>query len=175
MAEALVFYFDDEAERAVRVLWERLERAGVPSLARLGHGQHRPHLTLAMGAAFPVPIRRELAGELDRIHLPDLWLHTVGTFTASEDVLMLGAMVDVELLAVHSAVHDVLAGGVRQPSAYYLPGSWVPHCTLAMGITGEQLVAGFAALRPVPAIHARVSGVGIVDTVTGKVSTLLAR
>ncbi len=82
---------------------------------------------------------------------------------------------DTELLAVHSAVHDVLAKKVRNPSAYYLPGSWVPHCVLAQEIDTPTLAAGIAALHPVEPIRAKVDEVGITDTVTGEVDVLFAR
>ena len=74
---------------------------------------------------------------------------------------------------MHSAVHDVLAGQVRNPSAYYLPGSWMPHCTLAQGVTDEQVVAGFAAVYPVPSIRAQAREIAVVDTVTGDVDVLV--
>jgi hypothetical protein len=85
---------------------------------------------------------------------------------------MLSAVVDSELLAVHSAIHDILARKVKHPSAYFLPGHWVPHCTLAQGLTDEQMVAGFAALHPVSPIRAKVGRVCVVDSVTGEVDQL---
>jgi hypothetical protein len=86
---------------------------------------------------------------------------------------MLAAVVDAELLAVHSAVHDVLAGRVRHPCAYYLPGSWVPHCALADGVEPAQVVAGFAAIYPVSPVRAAVREVAVVDTHTGRADVLL--
>lgn len=173
MAHALEFSFDDEADAAVRELWQRLEQAGIPSLATRTHGRHRPHVTFAMAGAISPPTRRVLAGELEMLSLPALWLYTLGTFPTTENGLLLAAVVDAELLAVHSAVHDVLAKKVRQPSAYYLPGSWVPHCTLAHGVDDDQLAAGFAALHPVKPIRASVREIGVTDTRTGEVDVLL--
>ena len=48
--------------------------------------------------------------ELRTLAMPSVLLHTLSAFPAPETVLHLGAVVDAELLAVHSAVHDVLAG-----------------------------------------------------------------
>ena len=64
---------------------------------------------------------------------------------------MLAAVVDAELLAVHAAVHDALAGRVKGPVAAYLPGSWLPHCVLAT----ERPAEAFAALHPVTPVRAR--------------------
>jgi 2'-5' RNA ligase len=175
MAQALEFFFDGEADTAVRSIWQRLERAGVPSLASRSHRRHRPHVTFALGGAFTRPTRADLAAELRLLALPSIWLYTLGTFPTTENNLVLTAVVDAELLAVHSAVHDVLAKKVKNPSAYYLPGSWVPHCALAQEIDTPTLAAGIAALHPVEPIRAKVDEVGITDTVTGEVDVLFSR
>lgn len=168
MAQAVELFFDADADERVRALWQRLDDAGVPSLATRTHQQHRPHVTLAVAGSIPGSARSELGAELRALSLPDLWLYTLGTFPSEEAVLLLGAIADTEVLAVHSAVHDVLAGRARQPSAYYFPGAWIPHCTLAQGITREQLSRGFAALHPLEPVRASVREVGIVDTKTGE-------
>ena len=77
---------------------------------------------------------------------------------------MLAAVVDAELLAVHTAVHDALAGRVRGPVAAYLPGAWLPHCVLA----STRPAAAFAALHPVEPVRAQVVGVEIADARTGE-------
>lgn len=173
MAQALEFYFDDEADAAVRGLWRRLDKAGVPSLATRTHGRHRPHVTFALASVIPPKTREALREDLRLLSIPRLWLYSLSAFSASDLGLMITAVVDTELLAVHSAVHDVLAKKVKQPSAYYLPGSWVPHCTLAQGLEPNQATAGFAALFPLEPIKAGVSEVAVCDTHTGATDTLL--
>jgi 2'-5' RNA ligase len=173
MAQAVEFYFDDVADAAVRGLWRGLEREGVPSLATRTHGRHRPHVAFAVAGSIPARTREALREDLRLLAIPNLYLSTLAAFSTIDTVLMLAAVVDAELLAVHSAVHDVLAKKVRQPSAYYLPGSWVPHCTLAQGVEPAQVAAGFAALYPVEPIRARVSEIAVVDTHTGEAETLI--
>lgn len=173
MAQALEFFFDDDADRAVRGLWRRLDRAGVPSLGKRTHREHRPHVSFASAGSIPAATRDALRHDVAGLSIPRLWLSTLSAFSSADAVLMLAAVVDTELLAVHSAVHDVLAGRVRQPSAYYLPGSWVPHCTLAQGLEPGEMAAGFAELYPVAPIRASVSEVAVVDTHTGEADTLL--
>jgi hypothetical protein len=176
MAQALEFRFDHEADAAVRALWHRLERAGVPSPDTRTHRRHRPHVCFAVAGTIPRGTREDLREDLRLLSIPTLWLSTLSTLSAAatvETALVLTAVVDTELLAVHSAVHDVLAKRVRSPSAYYLPGSWVPHCTLATGVEPAQVIAGFAALYPVEPVRARVTEVAVVDTHTGVAETLL--
>ncbi|MCI2424010.1 2'-5' RNA ligase family protein [Saccharopolyspora sp. K220] len=175
MAHALAAFFDDAAEADIRALWRRLDDAGVPSLGTRTGGAHRPHVTLAAAGGIPGAARKALRAELELLSIPDLWLHTLGTFPGEDRVLLLGAVVDTELLAVHSAVHDALAGKVQHPSAYYFPGAWIPHCALAQGITDDQLAAGFRALQPPEAVRAGIGEIAIVDTRTGDTETLLTR
>lgn len=175
MAHALELFFEAAADAEVRALWQRLQEAGVPSLAGHSHGRHRPHVSLAVAGEIPVRTRDALARDLALLTLPDLWLYTLGTFPTGQNALFLGAVVDTELLAVHSAAHDALAGRVRQPWAYYLPGAWVPHCTLAQDLTTEQLADGMRALHPVRPIRATVAELGITDTRNGDIHLLPVR
>jgi 2'-5' RNA ligase len=175
MAHSVELFFDGEADGAVRSLWRRLEQAGVPSLASRTHRRHRPHVTFAMAASIPPRTVQALRRDLRPLSLPNLWLYTLGTFPTRENGLWLGAVVDAELLAVHSAVHDVLAGAVKHPSAFYLPGSWIPHCALAQELTPGQLAAGVEALHPLSPISASISEVGITDTRSGEVDLLMSR
>jgi len=164
VAQALEFFFDDEADAAVRSLWRRLDRAGVPA------PRHRPHVAFAVAASIPAKAREALRSDLALLSIPNLWLSTLA---ANDAMLMLAAVADAELLAVHSAVHDALAGRVRSPSAYYLPGSWMPHCALTQGAEPPQVAMGFAAVYPVAPIKVRVSAIAVVDTATGAEETLL--
>jgi hypothetical protein len=154
----LVVFFDDGADRAVRDLWRRIGVA--PDLP--------PHLTWAAAGAIGPKVRDELREDLSRLWLPDLWLHEL---SAADDALRLGAVVDGELLAVHSAVHDVLAGRVKHPHARHLPGSWTPHCPLLTG-DDDAVRAAFAELHPITPIRARARQVAVVDTQTGGIDPL---
>jgi hypothetical protein len=48
VALAVCLLFDPRSERAVRALWDRLERVGVPSLRSHTHGRHLPHVSYAV-------------------------------------------------------------------------------------------------------------------------------
>lgn len=163
MSHVVQFWFDDGGDRAVRALRDRLEEAGVSSV------RGRPHVAFAAAGSIPRQARDILAADLRVVSIPTLWLATLAASPGGG--LMLAAVVDTELLAVHSVVHDALAKRVRAPSAYHFPGSWVPHCPLTP--EAADVSAGFAALHPVEPVRARVSQVAVVDTHTGDARTLL--
>lgn len=160
---ALVAFLDDTADQQVRALCQALQQTGV----RCAGSRFPPHVTFAAGASIPARARTAVRDELTLLTMPAVWLSTLATFPNTSNVLILAAVVDTELLAVHSAVHDALAGKVRQPSVLHLPGSWVPHCTLAERITPAQLATGFARLHPVTPVRATLGPVAVLDTATG--------
>lgn len=128
--------------------------------ARVGGPPEEPVVTVAAATSIPgCPARAALDAELRLLALPSIWLATLGTVAGRPDELVLAAVVDAELLAVHAAVHDALAGRVKGPVAAYLPGAWLPHCVLA----DERPAAAFATLHPVTPVRARVVGVRVSE------------
>jgi hypothetical protein len=134
-----------------------------------------PGIRLAMANAIPKPVREQLAEELRLLVLPELWLATLGNALTGEPQLTLSAVADAELIAVHTAVHDVLAGKVKGAVARYLPGQWVPHCPLTTELTHGQTGRAMSNLGAIRPLRAQVAAVGITDTRTGRFVTLHRR
>ncbi|HEY2203230.1 MAG TPA: 2'-5' RNA ligase family protein [Pseudonocardia sp.] len=166
MAEALDFFLDEPSSAEVMELRARLALSGVPVPAAA------PSVRFARGAAIGPKVRDRLATDLRRLVLPELWLAVLGTVLTEDPVLVLMAVTDTELLAVHAEVHDALAGRVREPVARYLPGSWQPRCALSRPLEFTALPAAVEALDVVRPVRAKVAAVGITDTRSGAVSYL---
>ncbi len=171
MAHAIEMFFDEHADAAVRAVWQRLAAAGLPSLATQTHCRHRPHVSLtvteSLDQADLAPVRMTLAG-----HRPALHLTVLGTFPGSEGVLFLGAVVTEDLLALHARVHQALTGQPVTHWPVYLPGRWVPHCTLAQQLGSDEIATAFRLLRGYQPVTARVTSAGITDTATGALTPL---
>ena len=151
MARTVRFRLDDTAVSELQELRGRVAAAGS------GVPAGRPTVTVAAAATVPPAAVDALHAELRPLALPSIWLTTLGTVAGRPDELVLAAVVDAELLAAHAAVHDALAGRVRGPVAAYLPGTWLPHCVLAV----DRPAAAFAALHPVSPVRAEVTGVEV--------------
>ena len=175
MALAIEMFFDEDADAAVRAIWRDLAAAGLPNLAVYGHGQHRPHVSLAVcGSLSPdavVPLQSMLSQAITEAGLV-LPLTSLGTFPGGEGVLFLGVSVTAGLLDLHARAHAALAGQTAGRWPYYLPGYWVPHCTLAQGLDAESTAAAFRLLHGFGPIEATVTSAGITDTTTGAVTPL---
>ena len=68
----------------------------------------------------------------------DITFSHLGLFTGS--VLFLGVTATDSLLAFHQRCFELSSPGSQTPWIdLYQPGSWVPHCTLAMGVRDELM------------------------------------
>lgn len=162
MPETVRFRLDPDAQTALAGLRDRLAAAGLPAAGG------PPHVTVAAAGTVGRAAREALAGELRLVTLPVLWLATLGSVTGDDDALVLAAVTDPEVLAVHTAVHDALAGRVRGAHAAHLPGSWLPHVVLATGRPAEA----FALLHPLAPVRARIVAVELHDSRTGGTAVL---
>ena len=162
------FRLDDDAVAALGALRARLREAGIDAPRTGTGGDARPDVTVAAAATVPRPARDALVSELRLVALPALWRATLGPVTGDAGRLVLAPDTDPEVLAVHTAVHDVLAGRVRSPFAAHLPGSWLPHVVLALSRPAQA----FTLLHPVAPVRARITAVELHDTRTGETDTL---
>jgi 2'-5' RNA ligase len=170
VALALEMGLDPGADRAIRDLWSRLEQLGVLSLE--GHVPSiRAHLSL---------IVTDDADGL-REHAPGLALHGVETeiemaavslFPADPPVLVLAVASAPELVALHERVSAGLAAAGVDVWPHR-PGTWLPHCTLSMGVPANALDEALAAClaSPLPA-RARLRAAALTDSVTGATTPL---
>ena len=95
--ERVRFRVDAAAVEALGELRGRLRDAGI------GVPGDEPGVTVAAAGAVPPAAREALADELRVLVLPSIWLATLGTVAGRPDELVLAAVVDAELLAVHAA------------------------------------------------------------------------
>ena len=151
MVQALELTFDRRTDDAVRAQWDVLKDAGLPSLARHTGPTNRPHVTL--------DTREDVAAEAERaltpiaLRLPiELLIGAPLLFHARRRwVLARHVVVDRPLLELHAHAQAVLGNG---GSPLTSPGRWVPHLTLARGVSDEQLPEALKLISVAPPITA---------------------
>jgi 2'-5' RNA ligase len=95
-----------------------------------------PHISLAVyddedevDEAAAGRLIEHLAGR----HAPiEVTFASLGVFSTDENVLFLAPVVTPALLDLHAAYHAMAEELGATCRAHYLPGRWVPHCTLSM-------------------------------------------
>jgi 2'-5' RNA ligase len=170
MGHAVELLFDPATEGAIRGLWARLERAGVPSLASWTHRRHRPHISLSVAERIDTGRLQGVRDCLAAAHL-DVTLYSPAVFPRP-GVLYLSVVPTLALLRLHEEVHAALRDGMVAPRDGYWIDGWMPHCTLAHDLTRAQLAQGIDLLHDQPVIAAHISSAGLLDTTTGEVLPL---
>lgn len=170
MALSVCLLLDERGDQAVRAVWHRLEAAGVRSLLSHTHGRHVPHLSLAS-------LRSCTAGEVTSalVALPapenaPVHFDGLGMFRRSRCWLLPAAT--RELLDRQAAVVRAVSATGADLHRHYVPGTWLPHLTLAPRVHLADLpVVARAAFEVLPLV-AEISCAALVDTSTGKISYL---
>jgi uncharacterized protein len=162
---------DPAADLAVRGLWSQLQRLGVPTLESHQPGI-RPHLSLVVaddadGLREYGP-RLALGGVETRVEVS-----AVSLFPADPPVLVLAVAPASELVTLHARVSGALAAAGVHVWPHYRPGTWLPHCTLSMGVPADALSEAVAAClaSPLP-LRARLRDAVLTDSVTGATTPL---
>lgn len=73
-------------------------------------------------------------------------LASLGMFPTEERVLFLAPVPSRTLLDLHAAWHALAADPAASCWSYYLPGNWVPHCTLCTALPPPDLAHAIAHL-----------------------------
>lgn len=171
MPLALELGLDADAEREVRAVWDGLEQVGVPSLATHAF-PIRPHVTLAVSE--DVPGMRRAAAWLRRLVEP-VAVELVGPalFPAEPAILHLAVGPTQALLAMHRRVLEAVDEERVEVWPHYRVGTWLPHCTLSMGVPAEHLGDALMVClgAPLP-IGVTLSEPMLTDSETGDTSPL---
>ncbi|MBP9675351.1 MAG: 2'-5' RNA ligase family protein [Anaerolineaceae bacterium] len=135
---AVELYLDTAAEEQVLEFRDKIYAAGIKPVQ--GSMKDKPHVSLAVfpskESAQLISITRELALTIQRFNFR---LSALGTFPTTDNVLFLYPSPSVELLHVHAAFHKLIQQAGLKSSPYYYPGVWVPHLTLELEISSDEM------------------------------------
>ena len=168
MAFAVELYFDTTSEAAVRAIWRELAERGIAR--SLHESENRPHVSLAVYEQLQlVECERALRRFADETAPFPLTLSDLGVFPiAHEDqeaVVFAAPTVTRHLLDLHEEMHRLLGPLGRSPWAYYLPGAWTPHCTLAFRLPARLVPDALAVCRRLALpLDCRVEAIGVNET-----------
>lgn len=140
---------DPAIEALVRADWDRLEAAGLSSLAAHRSPSNRPHITLL---ARPTLAPCAFGDAVDRLPIPValgaavVFPHADG---ADRGVLARPVIMTEELRMLHGAVHAAASSDKPGDDApFTAPGAWTPHVTLARRLLLRRLPDALALLGP---------------------------
>ncbi|MBL4938297.1 2'-5' RNA ligase family protein [Clostridium sp. YIM B02515] len=139
---AVAALFDTETEKCIKNLWNGLSDKGISNYGQEAKDR-RAHITIADYNNLDKNSFIELAEEVykDKNQI-EISLSILGTFVKS-GTLFVSAAITTELHELHKNYHDKFAEFNDDPNSFYLPGKWVPHCTIASRLNDENMLKAF--------------------------------
>ena len=170
MALAVCLLFDRKSERAIRALWDRLEQQGVPSLRSHTHGRHVPHVSYAVLRSWDQTAVAAALDDLGDGASVELSFDGVGLFRRGRTWLVAG--VSTDFVARQSRVVEAVTATGAELHKHYVPGTWMPHCSLAPRAMLAQLPTVVGAVLDVLPLRARLDRAALVNSATGEICPL---
>nr|WP_246221367.1 2'-5' RNA ligase family protein [Phytoactinopolyspora mesophila] len=147
-------------------LWDRLEENGVPSLRSHTHGRHVPHFSYAVLRSWQLDDVRAAVDALSSNGPVEFSFDGLGTFRRGRTWLIPALTSDVAFRQ-ERVVEAVRAAGAEL-HRNYVPGAWIPHCTLAPRVQLTALSVVAAAVYDVLPLRARADHAALIDSGTGE-------
>ena len=159
---AIQLYFDSTTEKQIFAFRESVYQLGItPVLGKMGD---RPHVTFAVFSQEDPEILKRIAHDFSLgIQSFAVELAAIGVFPTTDNVVYLTPVPSLQLIKTHATFHQVLKKEKIEPSKYYLPDRWVPHCTLEFEQPDDQFYLGVELFkRNFSPIQGQFTKLGIV-------------
>jgi hypothetical protein len=170
MTLSVCLLLDRTSETRVRRVWDRLEEAGIRTLATHTHGRHVPHLTFASLLRADLGRIVDAMGRLPAHDPVRLRFDGLGMFPRSR--CWLAPAVPGELLPRQAAVVETARTCDAVVHRNYEPGTWLPHLTLAPRLHLEDLPTVARVCFEVLPLTAELCSAAVIDTATGDIHAL---
>lgn len=172
MALAVCLLFDARSDRLVRELWARLEVMGVGTLASHTHGNHRPHLSLAVLREWDLAaVRSTLAA------LPaggQVTGSCQGALFFPRGRVAIAPALPAGVVARQERLVTALEASGADLHRHYRAGHWLPHVSVATRATAGQLAQVATAIADTLPLEIHGDRAALVDSSTGQVWPLPA-
>ena len=156
-------YFDPPTEERIRDAWNTLDEAGISD--SMLKGGYRPHVSLGISNHLELDaFAQELTTFAAGITPFRLLFPSIGIFSTSEGVVYLGATATAQLINLHTTFHEIFKKYAKEQREYYTVGQWVPHSTLAFGLSEEQIAEAVTLCRQIGLpVSTEVKEIGLVE------------
>ena len=161
----LIALFDQDTELLIKQIWKDLSEKSISFYAEEIE-ERKPHITIASyNNLDKSEFIRSMDQFYDSIHQVQIAFHSLGTFLQS-GTLFLSPTMSTALSNLHRNHHDYFKKYNDNPASLYLPGYWIPHCTLANRLSHEKLCEAFAyCTNKIGKINARITEVTLIETI----------
>lgn len=141
-AYAVVGYLDNETENKFKNIWGLLSDKGLTHYGVETKGK-RPHITIADYDSLD---KEEFIRLFDNYYKDkekiNLSLTILGTFI-NTGTLFIAPTLSKQLITFHANHHNNFRSFNMNENSFYLPGRWVPHCTIASRLDETKMLEVF--------------------------------
>ncbi len=157
--------FDEKTEQQVKDIWSDLSEHSISFYAEeVKDG--RPHITLGSYESLD---KKKFIDEVDTYYNEkdgfEITFNTIGSFL-DYGAIFLTPTVTQELLTFHSDHYQNLGEFNEKANSLYLPGKWIPHCTLANDLSHEDLAKVYHhCIERNDTIYGRIEEVALIELI----------
>lgn len=134
------------------------------------HSRHVPHMSYAVLRSWDEAAVTKALAELPSGAPVELTFDGVGLFRRGRVWLLAGVGADV--VSRQQRVVDAVTATGAQLHKHYVPGRWLPHCSLAPRVPLAQLHVATSAVFDVLPLTATLDQAALVNSATGEVQPL---
>jgi 2'-5' RNA ligase len=165
---AVIALFDAVLEQRIKRIWEDLESNEISYYASEVEDRV-PHITLASYKEVSVTdfIKEMEVFYKDKRKI-QVEFQALGSFINTK-TLFYSPTVTKELMELHSNHHSYFASFQKGEESVYLPGKWVPHCTLANRLSEEKLKEAYGhCLNISGRLEGEINRIGLIRVDSSK-------
>ena len=162
----VVALFDERTEQIIKNIWTELREKSISFYAD-EVVDRKPHLTLASYHKLDkVRFTDQLNEFYENKPEIDIMFNSIGSFF-NTGILCFTPNVTKELIEFHENFHRHFKQFNDNPKSMYLPGKWVPHCTLANRLSPDKLVEAYKhCLYRNDTIVGKIKEIGVIEIVS---------
>jgi len=162
MPFAIQLFFDSASEAIIQNTQKELAKSGVSCST---DSSARPALSLALYDELDITTCASKLKVFAEMFSPfALTFSCLGIFPTGKSSVYLAPTVNQKLLDIHAYIHQLLKDGGTSSLPDYVPGYWIPHCTLAQDIHPELFAPTIEIGLSMPfPLQCRVEEIGVVE------------
>jgi len=135
---AIIFNFDKKSDKKIRKVFRFLKEK---NLAPYMHeSKNSPHIGTAIFDSYDEKLATTILPDFAEKHPPiSLQFAGMGIFTGESPVIYFSPVVTNELLELHKELNTLMFPYINNPLSLYMPGNWMPHCTIGFKFPKKNL------------------------------------
>ena len=143
MNYAIELVFDDDCQNVINEIRKKLNENGVHDEAVILN-----HVSIGDYKTDNIEELKKRVTEFSKTIKPfEISLVSVGTFMTKENVIFLEPIMTDELIEIHKRFIEYMKDFDGELNKYYDINKWMPHCTISIRLSDEELFKGIKILK----------------------------